>query len=205
MAHEAGGRLFRELQSFPARVTNSGSANPANAVNAAFDLRLRDARNRAAMNEPGPGVHYEETSVGVLYDVGRVEIGIDRSEKIFVDCAERGSLARQNVALHAVRVELRAEKITLILRAKARAAVPNQTGRSNARELGHDGHQFTRALELTHDRVPLRIDAAPDPVHQGVALAITRILEICHSADGFAGRKEDQLDWIIESAAGYPF
>ena len=42
-------------------------------------------------------------------------------------------------------------------------------------------------------------------MHERVALAVTRVLEICHCAESFTCRQENQLDGIIEAAARHPF
>jgi hypothetical protein len=74
--------------------------------------------------------------------------------------------------LNAVRIELRAEEIALVLRSESRAAITRQSGGSDAGEFRHDRHEVAGALELADRRVGLRIDATFYEVQQGIALAV---------------------------------
>src|SRR5690348_18463597 len=109
------------------------------------------------------------------------------------------------MALHAMRIELGAEEIALIRRAEALAAIEEQTGGRDAGELGHHRHEIAGAFELAGHRIRFRINAAPDPMHQRIALAIARILKVGHGPEGLAGRQKSQLDGIIEAATRHPF
>src|SRR5581483_7953293 len=108
------------------------------------------------------------------------------------------------MALHAVRIELRAEQISYVFMAESGAAIPNQARRSDACEFRHDRHQLAGTLEFADHRIPFRIDAAFDVMQQRVALAVTRVLEIGHGADRLAEGREDHLDRVIEAAAREP-
>ena len=134
-----------------------------------------------------------------------MEIGVRRCEKILILGAERRALTIDDMPLHAVWVELRAEEIAVVSGTKRRAAIPYQAGRRDAGELRHHGHQVASALEFAHHGVPFGIDTAFHEMQQRVTLAIFRVSEIRHGADGFAGRCKHQLDWIIEATAGERF
>ena len=133
-----------------------------------------------------------------------MEVGIGRGQEIFILGAERRALTIQHVALHAVGIELRAEKISLVPRAEGRATVADQAGGRDARKPGHDRHQVAGLLELADDGVPLGIDAAIDIMQERVPLSVARVLEVGHGADRLSGGLEYQLDRIVETAAGYP-
>src|SRR5260370_1176521 len=130
--------------------------------------------------------------------------GMGVGQEKLVDGPQRLGVAMQNVKVDAVRIELRAEEIALIRRTEPRAPVPDQARGCDPRKLGHYRHQIAGALEFAYHPVPFRIDTPPLPVHQRVTLAVARILEVGHGANGFARGQENQLDWIIEAAARHP-
>src|SRR5207244_11108864 len=88
---------------------------------------------------------------------------------------------------------------------ESRAAILHQAGRRDAREFRHDRHPVACALELARRWMRLRIYAAFDEMEQRVALAVARIHKVGHGADRLARGREDQLDRVVEAAAGEYF
>src|SRR5438046_2274279 len=78
--------------------------------------------------EPAAGVYDEKAAVGVLEDVGRVEVRVGRDEEVLVPRAKACAVALDDVALDLVRVEVGREKVVGVLLSERRAPVAHEAG-----------------------------------------------------------------------------
>ena len=105
--------MARELPNF------CGGASPwfhlhrglsfADAIDGACDVRLGHDRRRAANAEPAAGVDHQDAAVGVLEDVGRMEVPVVGGEEILGLANEACALAFEDVPLDAMTIELTEE------------------------------------------------------------------------------------------------
>lgn len=109
------------------------------AIDPTHKLRLGDAGHGTGVHVPAASVADEQAAVSVLHHVGRVEVGVRRSEEITVFGSVGGSIAKELVALHPVGVELGAEEIGIVFIAPGLTLVLHQPGGGDAGEFGHGG------------------------------------------------------------------
>src|SRR5262249_8354552 len=98
------------------------------------------------MQIPRAGFHDKQASVSGLGDVGRVKVRIFGHQEILVSGPKRGAGALYDMPQYAVWIEMCAEKIAAILRAKAGTSIEKEARRRHARELRHGGHQVSSAF-----------------------------------------------------------
>jgi len=139
-----GGLLPVDLQS--ARVVEFRRVHLADSIDAALDLRLVDARGRAADAEPSARVDHDQAAVRVLEHVGRVEVGVVADEELLIAPAERRAVTLDDVPLHLMGVELGAEPGA----GELGTAGVQQAGRRHPADVDHRGQQVAAALELAH-------------------------------------------------------
>ena len=189
----------------PPRILGCRRTDSANPVDPALILRSGHPRQRTPLQKPAPGVENEKASVRVLENVRGVEVRVVRGEELLVERREGGSVARENVAQHPVGVELGAEEIARVLRPEGLPPVAQEAGGRHVGELRHGRHQVTGPLQavLLDDAVGFRVDAPFHPVHERVPQASLGIHEERHGPERLAGRREDQLDRVVEAPGGH--
>ena len=183
----------------PARILDFRRILAADAIDAALDLRLVDARRRAADAEPAARVDHDEASVGVLEDVGRVEIGIGGDEELLGAAAEGRPVPLDSVALDLVGVELGGEEVVDVVLPERAAAVAHQAGGRDPAHVDHRGQQIARALEFA-DALVVGEDSAFDRVEDDVD-ALRRREEERAGGERLAFLGERDLHGIVHAAA----
>src|SRR5207237_18952 len=171
----------------------------ADAIDAALDLRLVDARRRAADAEPAAGVDDDQAAVGILEDIGRMEVGIARDEEFLVAAAERRAVALDNVALDLVRAELSGEEVVTVLFAERLAAIAHETGGRHPADIDERWKQVAGPLELA-DALVIREDAAFDCVEDDVD-ALRRRKEERAGGERLTFLGERDLHGVVHAAA----
>ena len=99
----------------------------ADAENGSLEGGFGDSGNGTAVQVPGSGVENQKAAVCVLPYIRHVEIDVGRSEEILIVGAKGGPVAVEDVALHAVRIELGAEEVPLVFGTEAPAAIEGQS------------------------------------------------------------------------------
>ena len=165
-----------------------GCAGAADPVDRAEHDRLRELRGRATQLVPGAGIDDEQAAVGVLDDVGRMEVAIVGDEEVLVAGRERRAARHQDVARDLSQVEHRGEETVAIAAAERARCVAREAGRHGRPELAHDRHQIAGPLVAVEDVVRLAVDAAVDGVDDRVPLARLRMLQEGRGEDAFALR-----------------
>ena len=82
----AAGDVVPPVETTSARIGHRRRAALPHAVDRAQHVRLRQLRRRATQLVPGAGVDDEQAAVGVLDDVGRVEVEAVGDEEVGVAC-----------------------------------------------------------------------------------------------------------------------
>ena len=164
------GRRIRPVDLRPSRVLGLRHVPPTDPVNAPLDVRLGDLRGRAADAEPAAGVDDQQAAVGVLQDVGRVEIGVAAGEEVLVARAEGRAVAREDVAHHLMGVEVAAEEVVAVFGAEPVAAVAHDARRGGRDHVVQRRQQVAGRFHLVGgDRVAEDGVIAPfDRVDEGI-------------------------------------
>ena len=100
-------RRLPPVETTPARVGHRRRAALPHAVDRARHVRLGQLRRRATQLVPGAGVDDEQAAVGVLDDVGRVEVERVGDDEVGVLAGEGRAGRHQLVARHLLHVEER--------------------------------------------------------------------------------------------------
>ena len=94
-------------------------------------------RSGATELVPAAGINDEERSIRIFDDIGRMEIGTDRAEKIRVPALHGRALVEELVPRNFVQIKERREEVVLEFLAEAPAAEPDQTTGCRGTKLCH--------------------------------------------------------------------
>ncbi len=187
----------RQLQA--TRVVDRAGVGLAHAVDRPLDFRLGDLGGRAADAEPTAGVDDDQAAIGILENVGRVEVLVVGGEEIFGLDFEARAGALENVPLNAMAIELGREEIVVICRAEQVRAIAHQAGRGDPAEILDRGQEFAGARQFPGRLVP-GIVASLDGVDNAV-VARRKVVQDIDGDEWLAFGGEGDFDRVVHAAA----